>query len=232
MNENGKPKWGESEAIRRGREAHHLAEEHTAALSPRLPEGTVDELGEDLGQLTGFGPDRRATRTAQKGQTGEERALAREGKDWVMSARESAKRSRGVGSGALKALGVGEPLSANSTTAVLAALTACLNAFAENSELAGAIGLIEADLDEARTIKAELAAADAAQAGVMEKAKDKTFDRNAVQMRIEAAVDMISARGRMAFRRVPDIRGRFEALTSTSGPGAKAETPVEAQPTP
>jgi hypothetical protein len=45
-----------------------------------------------------------------------------------------------------------------------------------------------------------------------------------MQMRIEAAVDLISSRGQMAFRNDRDIRDRFEALVT-----GKSLTSVDAE---
>ncbi len=214
MSEQAKPKWREEETLHRGGDALHLCETHQAVLEARLPAGTVDGLRTDLGLLTVSGSDRKAGRTEQKGRTGKKHDAAEDGKDWVMTVRDMAQRTVGVGSGELKALGVGERVNVGSTKTVSAAISACLLAFKENPDLYRNIGLIESDLTDAEAISAELSAAGGDQNNTVLKNKDKTFDRNAVQMRIEAAVDMISSRGRMAFRNDRDIRDRFEALVS------------------
>jgi hypothetical protein len=215
MSDTGKTKWREDETIRRGKDAAHLAETHRSVLEPRLPAGAIDGLRTDLALLTVSKADRKAGKTEQKGRTGKKRDAAEDGKDWVLTVRTMAKRTDGVSKGELKALGVGEPLSAKSSHSVTAAAEAILRAFEKNPELSRRIGLIEQDITDAQDITAELGTAGSEQSDVIIRNKDKTFDRNAVQMRIEAAVDMISTRGRMAFRNDRDVRDRFEALVST-----------------
>jgi hypothetical protein len=214
MSEQAKPKWREDETIRRGENTLHLAETHKAVLEPRLAAGTVDGLRTDLGLLSASGSDRKAGKTEQKGRTGKKRDAAEDGRDWVMTVRDMAQRTVGVSNGELKALGVGERVNVGSAKTVNAAIQACLRAFEKNPELPRTIGLIEQDVTEAKDILVELNFAGKDQNDVVLKNKDKTFDRNAVQMRIEAAVDMISARGQMAFRNDRDVRDRFEALVT------------------
>jgi hypothetical protein len=214
MSEQAKPKWREVETIRRGGDALHLAETHQAVVEPRLAAGTMDGLRADLALLSASGPDRKASKTEQKGRTGKKRDAAEDGKDWTMIVRDMARRTVGVSSGDLKALGVGERVNVGSAKTVSAAVEACIRALVKNPELGRNIGLIDQDVTDAKAIIADLNSAGMVQTDVIIKNKDKTFDRNAVQMRIEAAVDMISSRGQMAFRNDRDIRDRFEALVT------------------
>ena len=218
MSKSTTPKWDELSAIRRGREANHLVETYPSSVEPRLVPGMLEELQTDLATLSVSDPDRRATKTRQKGRTGQERVIARNGHSWVMGIREMAKRTAGITEGELKLVGVGESTHPGSTTQVVAGMNACLQAFAEHAAFASKIGVLDADVAEGKAIVADLIAADGNQTEVMTESKDKTFDRNAVQLRVEAAVDMISSRGAMAFRSVPDIKRRFSDLISSSGP--------------
>ena len=222
-----KPKWKEGSAVRRGIEAHHLAVTYQSVLEPRLAAGAIDGLSADVALLTGSGADRQVTKTAQKGQTKVERELAENAKDWVIMTRRMAKRTRGIGSGVLKSLGVGEEVRSDNTSQVVGAVNACFRVFDADPELPRRIGLVEDDLTEARNLVVSLLSADADQTEVMTESKDKTFDRDAVQLRIEAAVDMISSRGEMAFRAESDIRARFRALVTAAGPSSKSETGAE-----
>ena len=97
-----KPKWKEADALRRARAARSLTEHTEDALAARLPTGTVDGLTADIGLLTASGPDRLAALIAQKGATGDERAIARDAKDLVMTVREMGRRTRGIKQGDLK----------------------------------------------------------------------------------------------------------------------------------
>jgi hypothetical protein len=201
-------------------------------LEPRLDAGNIDGLGADIDLLSSSGADRKAGKTTQKGKTGKKRDLGEEGKEMVMSIRDSAKRTRGISQGTRTALGVGESIDPKSTKTVVAGIKACLTAFKEDPDLAAKIGLLPEDIEDIKTILAGLDTAEASQVETIGSNKDKTFDRNAVQMRIEAAVDMIAARGRLAFRNDKDLQARFDALVSTKGSsnGNKDEPPPAPSP--
>jgi hypothetical protein len=228
MSEQAKPKWREDETIHWGGDALHLAETHRSVLEGRLPAGAVDGLRADIGLLSASKADRKAGKTEQKGHTGKKRDTAEDGKDWALIVRNMAKRTEGITSGELKSLGVGENISGKSSCGVSAAVRAILLTLRKNPELARKIGLIGQDETDAEGIMSDLGSAGSEQSEVITRNKDKTFDRNAVQMRIEAAIDMISARGQMAFRNDRDIRDRFEALV-TGGSLAVAEPEEETE---
>jgi len=189
MSDTTKPRWPLDDTARRGQDALVLCMEYRAALEPRLGAGHIAGLEGDLPLLTGSPADRQATRTAQKGKTGEERDLAADGHDGVMTARTLARRTAGIPDGTLKALGVGEKLSKNNTDAVKGAVLAILNAADAAPGLAPRLGLLPADLDDGRAIADALGGADQAQADAMTTGKTKTFDENVVQLRVEAAVE-------------------------------------------
>jgi len=224
MAEKKVPKWELHDALRRGRAGLRLGRQNEAALAARLPAGFLDKLEADIELLTKSPADRQATKTEQKGQTGTERVQAGMSHDWVMSIRNMARRTDELDDGERKSLGVGEKLSPSETDRVLGAVNAILAAFANRAGLDEKMGVITEDLDRGRSLAAELSGADNQQSEVMDLGKDKTFDKNVVQMAIEAAVDKISSRGRMAFLADPALRARFDDLVSTSGP-RKADEP-------
>ena len=216
----GKPKWKEADAIKRGKAAHELAVKYREEIEPRLAgleEVSIDGLGTDLVTLGGSGVDRSVTTTEKKGQTAEEREQAAKGKKWVMEIRAMARKTRGIKKSETKSLGVGEEVSEASTSSVVTALTNVFKAFTKYPELAAHLGVVEADLTEGRLHLSNLPAADQEQAAVISTGKEKTFNRNQVQLRVEEAVDAISVRGKRAFSDDPAVYDLFEELTSMLG---------------
>jgi hypothetical protein len=110
---------------------------------------------------------------------------------------------------------------------VAAAIAAIVRACDKKPELAARVGMLGADLDEGKALSAALLGADDAQIQAKGARKDQTFDRGAVQLRVESAVNAIAARGRMAFRADARLRSRFEALVAAPD-RSKAPEPVNA----
>lgn len=222
-----KPRWEMKSALHRAREGHRLALRHRAALEPRLSPGLIEGLGTDLERLGGRRADRAETVTTQKGTTGRERDVAEEAHNWVLSIRNMARRTDLFPHGDRKALGVGEKLSPDDTGRVIGAIAAILKLGAERPDVLRRIGVLEEDLPEGRQLGLDLGGADSAQAAIFAVGKDRTFDKNVVQLRIEAAIDEISSRGAMALRQDAQERERFEDLVAEAGPKPQEE---EARP--
>jgi hypothetical protein len=223
MAEKKVPKWELQDALHRGRAALRLARQCEAKLGPRLQEGQLDGMSGRIDQLAGSPADRQATRTEQKGLTGTERTAADRAHEWVIAIRNMGRRTAELNKGERKALGVGEKLSPAETDRVLGAIKAIIKAFDKQAGLAAKMGVIPEDVDKGRRLDAELSGADAQQVEVMGEGKDKTFDKNVVQMALEADVDKISSRGRMAYLDDPAMRARFDDLVSSSGPRKEEE---------
>jgi len=216
MTDKTKPRWPLPDAVRRGQDALVLCIEYRATLEPRLSAGLIARIEEDLGLLEGSPADRQAAKTVKKGKTGAERDLASEGHDWVMLVRNLAQRSTGIAAGTLTALGVGENISDKNTNAVQGAMGAILAALDADPDLPPKLGLVPDDLEEARALASALGGADQAQTASENVRKAKTFDKNVTQLRLEAAVDEVSSRGQMAYRKDAVVRARFAALVATS----------------
>lgn len=228
-------KWKEANALERGKEAHRLATLHKAAIEERLPAGCADGLEADLALLGASAVERGAAATRKKGRTGAKLDAAAAGKDFVSTTRNAAKRTPGIGAGVLKSLGVGEDVSKKSDKAVAKAMKAILDELGENPALVQTLGMLQSDLDDARKIQEKLAGAAKAQQEAGVESKQKKLDRDAVQRRIEDAVDLISSRGALAFRAGDQVvRQQFDALVSRSWtPPAKAEPkPPVGEPAP
>jgi len=83
--------------------------------------------------------------------------------------------------------------------------------------------VVESDITKAQTFITDLKKADKDQSQAVKTGKDLTFNRNAVQLRVEAAVDAIATRGKRAFAKEPTLRVLFENLISTTGPQTTTE---------
>lgn len=227
-----KPKWKEADAVKRGKEAYRLADKYREDIQPRLEglEGvSIDGLKEDYELLDDSKIDRGVATTEKKSQTTEEREIAIKTKKWVIDIREMAQKTNTVKKEEKKSLGVGEDVNDKSTTKVVKAATSIFNALVKYPKLASQIGVIEKDLTQGRKLVADLQEADKAQAVLIGTGKDKTFDRNKVQLRVEAAVDAISSRGKRAFSEDEAVRQLFDNLTSKSGPTPTTDEPVSSE---
>lgn len=209
-----KPRWDLEDAKRRARVAAHLAERHGAQLTPRLEAGLLDQLAADRIFL-GDASDARPL-TAQKVATATEREIAADAHDLVMTIRNVVARSGSANAALRTAIGIGDGLRKDDTKGVLAAL----KAIETHAESLRAVGVHSDDVAEAAALAASLRAADDAQSTSMNARADSTEARVAAHLRLEAAVDSISSKGALAFRKDPLVRARFERLVADGGPQA------------
>lgn len=207
-----KPRWALDDAKERARVAAHLAEVHTERLSPRLEPGLVEQLAADRVFL-GDDSDARPL-TAQKVATATEREIAEDGHDLVMAIRNAVARSPNAGAALRKAVGIGERLRKSDTDGIVRAL----HAIVTHAESLRAVGVHNDDVAEASALAASLRAADDAQGASKNARSDATEARLAAHLRIEKAIDSISSKGVLAFRKEPLVRERFERLVSDTGP--------------
>lgn len=224
-----KPRWDLKDAIRRGEAAENLGTKNSAIVVPRLDAGALEGLRADLGLLKGAPEDRGAAGTGRKAATGAERDAAAEGADWIGRVREMGRRTKGFGKGDRKAIGIGEKVDPRQSGKVRSAIASILKFATDKPDVARSIGMIPEDLAEGQGLLVALAAAENGQSAATTLSTEKTFNKDVVQLRVEAAIDQISARGAMAARKNAPLRARFEALVSSTGPAAE-DQPQEGAP--
>lgn len=210
-----RPRWDQAGAVRRGETADRLLDKHGEALASRIEDpGLSTQLKADLTTLKGS--SRGAALGTQKTATASEREIAEDAYDLLMVMREAVKRSPNGTATLRKAIGVGDNLDPGNTRGILDVLAAVA---------AHADGLRQCrigadDIAEAASFATQLQDADDGQTSAQQARAGSTEDRMDTQLRIEAAIDVISTVGVLAFRKQPAIRARFERLVSASGPSA------------
>lgn len=233
MTQSTKPRWDLESAHRRGDAAHRLAVAHRPEVEGRLAPGVIDGLGANLEALGSTPVIRGAALIAQKGSTQAERDQSADGHDWAVAIREAARRTPDLPDSVLKKLGVGERITAADPKLVAAAIQAILETLTADGTLAATLGLLPDDVKDGEDLRASLSGAGKDQSDAMAAKKQKTLDKNLVQLQVEAAVDQISSRGALAFRKNPVIRDQFAALVSSAGPAEpKPIEPKPAEPRP
>jgi hypothetical protein len=221
-----KPRWLLEDAKRRARIAYRLATKHDKEVEPRLDAGLLDQLKADRAALGDATASRTTVLTGQKIATSHERSTATDGHTLVMGIREVVARTATASQTLRTAIGIGDGLKADNTAKVIAALDSLVT----NAVALGFCGVLAEDIDEAKTIAADLRAADTGQADAKDARSDKTEDRIDTQLRVERAIDQISSRGTLAFRKSKVIAERFGRLVSSGGPTAADEADAGEEP--
>lgn len=222
-----KPRTKIATAISLAREALLLVETRKRAMEPRLSEGLITSLTNDLSSLEAFQTGLPAKVIGIKGDTGSEAEISRLGAEWVRAVREAVKK-RAPRTGLAKAVGVGQYLSYSRSIVVLSAIEAVLKAAEEYPDLIHACGILEADIQNGRDILDELSLARSEQELNIKSKKDQTTEKNITQLRVEAAIKEISTAGYIQYlESEPLIARRFKdlmPLTRSRKPKAVEET--------
>jgi hypothetical protein len=221
-----KPRWPTDDATRRARIAYRLAKKHVATIGGRLDAGLLDQLEADRATLGDATAARTKALVGQKTATSHERGTAADGHALVMAIREAVSRTQTAPQALRTAIGIGDRLKAENTSKVVAALDSAV----ENAVALSFCGVTPDDIAEAKTLAEDLRAADTSQAGAKDARSDTTEDRTDTQLRIEKAIDQISSRGALAFRKNAVIAERFGRLVSSSGPTAEDEADAGDEP--
>lgn len=223
------PKWDASHDYRAGLKAYELAQEFKVELGPRVPAGLLEGLHEDLNTLSAAG-DQRQTKIAEvKGFTGGEKQAREKAAALASSIRESLRRAKAPAS-VLKSTGVGTKFQATSVEGATASLTTVVDAYEKNPDPFREAGVLPEDMDAARALLAALSAADRNQETAKIKKTQTTVQRNALRMRVEAAVDRIRGVGILHFRDQPATAARFAALVPGGGNGGGGSTEEDPKP--
>src|SRR5690606_6301938 len=145
------PKWSIALLPDIGAKALALANEHRAALEPRLPPGVIDGLAASLAELDAKSAAATVVPTALKAATVTQNDAAAAGYQLVSAARRAVSRVGGRADA--KAFGVGEVMRRNSTPQVLSGLAKFLDGATARPEVARAAGILPADVDAARALR-------------------------------------------------------------------------------
>jgi hypothetical protein len=208
-------KWSSSELQSMGREALSLAKEFRSVIESRLPAGLIEGLEVDLTKFD----DKRAAASNALGtlklatrQQDEAVAMAVE---FLSAARQAVIRA-GASATQREAFGTTRKYNVNNVSSVVAALDAFAVGAETYTDFTRAAGVLPADLEAAKSLRAALVSADQSQEAQKSKRKEPTAQRNDAQKRIEAAIDAIINAGRLAFMTKPATAARFHALIPKS----------------
>jgi len=125
-------------------------------------------------------------------------------------------------------IGIGDGLTSRDTQGVVAGL----RAIAAQAVPLTACGVTSDDVAAAAQLATDRLGADDRQGAARDARADTTESHLDGQLRLEAAVDEISARGALAMRRDAVARGRFERLISATGPSKEDEDLAGPEPAP
>ena len=212
------PRWEVEDAYRRAQEALRLLAEDRALLEPRLPSGAVDAFRADLGALAEAGVQRIGDLLAQKGATGGNADLAREGHAVVMIVREQLRRQAPGAAELQRAVGVGDNLRPHEVIRVLANLDQIVAQGGAAGDALAPYGVTVADVAEAARLADALRAKKRAQHARKAARAGGTDARCALQLRVESAIDRIGTAGKMEFRKDAVKRARYHALFTAAQP--------------
>jgi hypothetical protein len=221
------PKKDFSLITQSGLKALNLGTMHKAALSPRLPAGTLDLLAIDLQKLGAVVPNAKATRAAAQVATATQGTALAEGYALVTAIRLAVQRS-GAPSDVRKAYGVGATTSPRVVKSVKAAITQIVDRAINNTGEASALGILAKDVSALQDDLAAITSADDAQEQQRAGAPQTTKERNRTANRILGTIDRIAGAGAIEFAKQPEERAKFEALIA--GAGGKKKPKKEPSP--
>jgi hypothetical protein len=162
---------------------------------PHLGQEEVEGVGDGAGE---FDEGRRAAATlaseALREATRTQDAAAKVAHAFLMAARAAIART-GATDAQRAAFGLKLAAKPLKVSSVVAGLDAFVDAATRFPDVARGAGLLPADIDQARSLRAALIAADAAQETKKQTSRTPTAERAQLQHRIEEAVDAIVAAG-------------------------------------
>jgi hypothetical protein len=205
------PNKGFTAITQLGFKALNLALTHAAALGPRLPEGLVEGLSDDLAKLGDVVPGAKVARSEAVAATSAQNAALEAGYTQARQIRAAIRRAKAPVE-VKRAYGIGQKVKKTNVTDVKVAIQAILDRAQANPAEAAALGIVQKDLDGLAQALAAIHAADSRQEQKRAHAPLTTQERNRTGNRILAAVARIEGAGRMEFASDAAIREIFEAL--------------------
>lgn len=218
------PKWEQGLDYTIGLKAFELAGKYKKALEPRIPSGLIEGLKEDVDKLGAMGGENPKATARVKGFTGSQKDALIAAFKWCLVIREALKRGKAPDA-VKKAAGVGALFPNRRVSVGVAAVNAIVETYDRFPEEFRVCGVLPDDMNEGRSLLVTLQSADAGQEAEKLNKKSATAARNALRMRIEAAVDRIIGAAGMAFLGQPDVLKLFTDLIP--GTGKKKAKPAE-----
>jgi hypothetical protein len=212
----GHPKKDFNAVTRTGLKALGLAQDHKAALEPRLAAGTLDGLSAALQKLGVEVPGALVMRSTAKTATVSQNEALAAGYSLVTGIRTAVQR-RGAAADVKKAYGVGAKTNPRVVKQVAAAIRVILERAGADPGEAAALGILQKDLVALADDLAAITSADGEQEKKRAGAPGATKERNRTANRILGAVDVIVAAGVVEFAKDGEVRAAFEALVSSGG---------------
>ncbi|MDI1483021.1 hypothetical protein [Polyangium sp. y55x31] len=199
-----------------GLKALNLAVTHAAALGPRLPQGMIEALSDDIEKLGDVVPGAKQARSEAVAATSAQNVALAQGYAQVRQMRAAIRRAQAP-TDVKHAYGIGQKVYETSVRDVKAAIQQILDRAKENPAEAASLGIVQKDLDGLAAALVAITNADAVQEQKRASAPLTTQERNRMGNRILAAVARIEGAGRMEFAKDEANRASFEAL----GAGAR-----------
>lgn len=208
-----------------GLKALNLAVTHAAALGPRLPEGLVQGLSQDIEKLGEAVPGAKQARSEAVAATSAQNVALEQGHAQMQQIRAAVRRAKAPAD-VRRAYGIGQKVNKTNMRDVKAVIQQILGRAKENPAEAASLGIVQKDLDALALALVAITNADAVQEQKRASAPVTTQERNRMGNRILAAVARIEGAGRMEFAKDEAKRASFEAL----GAGARKRAPKESTP--
>ncbi|MDI3288167.1 hypothetical protein [Polyangium sp. 15x6] len=210
-----------------GLKALNLAVTHAAALGPRLSEGLVQGLSEDIEKLGEAIPGAKQARSEAVAATSAQNVALEQGHAQMQQIRVAVRRAKAPAD-VKRAYGIGLKVNKTNMRDVKAAIQQILGRTKENPAEAASLGIVAKDLDALAQALVAITNADAVQEQKRASAPVATQERNRTGNRILAAVARIEGAGRMEFANDEANRASFEAL----GAGARKRKRAEEEAAP
>jgi hypothetical protein len=194
-----------------GLKAFNLATLYKDALEPRMPAGTIEGIGEDVGALSQVVSGAMQVHQEAEVATAEQMAAARKGFKLARAVRRAVKKCDAPKE-VQKAYGVGHPMSVKIVRDVSVGLQKILDRAAEEPAEAAGLGILQKDLDAMAAAYQKLKDADKEQELKRANAPLSTKERNRTANRILKGVARVVGAGLIEFAGDEERTREFEAL--------------------
>ena len=208
------PKWSIGDVSAKGHQASGLLKQYQAELQNRIKAEEVAELENGLRDLESSRAGQKGNLQGQKSATKSKEAVTQELHTEIIDIREMVKAAPGAKQEILKAFGVGISTHFKSQPKTISAANMIITGYNKYSEWAqNSARILEEDVIKIETLRDQLIDSDKSQENVKLFRKLGTVDKNALQIRLEQLITMVSAIGVKVFRSdKPALVPLFQAL--------------------